>query len=162
VADGEVSVELRTVRRSDVPGILVLIGDVYAEYGCVLRAELEERHLLEPDTYFRRTGGEFWVLSEGDAILATCGVLLHADSAELKTLYVHRSLRRQGWGRRLTRMVIDYARRQGRRRVILWSDTRFLDAHRLYRGMGFVQAGTRALHDSNQSIEHGFSLTLAD
>jgi GNAT superfamily N-acetyltransferase len=153
-------VELRPVQRSDVPAILELIGEVYAEYGCVLRAELEERHLLEPDVYFRRTGGEFWVLHEAGALRATCGVLLHPDSAELKSLYVHRSIRRQGWGRRLTLMVIDYARQHGRPRVILWSDTRFLDAHRLYRKLGFVQEGARELHDSNQSVEYGFSLAL--
>lgn len=154
--------ELRPVQRSDVPAILALIGEIYGEYGCVLRAELEERHLLEPDVYFRRTGGEFWVLREAELIRATCGVLLHPDSAELKSLYVHRSIRRQGWGRRLAQMVIDYGRQRGRRRVILWSDTRFLDAHRLYRRMGFVQEGMRELHDSNQSVEYGFSLSLAD
>jgi putative acetyltransferase len=69
---------------------------------------------------------------------------------------VHPSRRRQGWGRRLTELAIDYARRAGRRRMILWSDTRFLDAHRLYRKMGFTQRGMRELHDSNNSVEYGF------
>jgi len=87
-------------------------------------------------------------------------VLLHADAAELKTLYVHRSLRRQGWARRLVQMAIEHARLRGRQQMILWSDTRFLDAHRLYTNMGFLQTGKRELEDSNNSIEYGFELAL--
>jgi GNAT superfamily N-acetyltransferase len=149
-----------TVPR-DVPGILKLIAGVYAEYECVLDAENEERHLLEPGPYFRAYGGEFWVVEDGGVVLATAAVMLHEDAGELKTLYVHPSLRRQGWGRRLTNLAIDYARQSGKRKMILWSDTRFTDAHRLYRSMGFSEIGRRELHDSNNSIEYGFEMSLA-
>jgi putative acetyltransferase len=86
--------------------------------------------------------------------------MLHEDAGELKTLYVHPSLRRQGWGRKLTTLAIDYARRGGKRKMILWSDTRFLDAHRLYRSMGFNEMGSRELFDSNNSIEYGFEMAI--
>jgi putative acetyltransferase len=145
----------------DVPGILRLISGVYAEYDCVLDAENEERHLLEPGPYFRRSGGEFWVVEDRGAILATVAVILHEDEGELKSLYVHPSLRRQGWGRRLTTLAIDHARLSGKTRMILWSDTRFTDAHRLYRSMGFREMGIRELHDSNNSVEYGFEMSLA-
>ena len=39
---------LRPVITKDVPSILSLIDEVYAEYGCKLDAENEERHLLDP------------------------------------------------------------------------------------------------------------------
>jgi len=144
----------------DVPGILRLIAQVYSEYGCVLDAEKEERHLLAPGPYFRSRGGEFWVVEENDVICATVGVMLLDDAGELKALYVHPELRRHGWGRRLTQMAIDHARQSLRARMVLWSDTRFLHAHRLYRSMGFTEIGTRELHDSNNSIEYGFELSL--
>jgi N-acetylglutamate synthase-like GNAT family acetyltransferase len=154
------SLLLRPTVPEDVPGILALIGEVYGEYGCVLNAEAEERHLLKPGPHFRARGGEFWVVEDAGRILATVAVMLHEDEGELKSLYVHSSLRRQGWGRRLTQLVIDYARSGGKRKMILWSDTRFLDAHRLYRSMGFREMGVRELNDSNNSVEYGFEMSL--
>lgn len=144
----------------DVPGILSLIAGVYTEYGCVLDAEREEQHLLAPGPYFRSRGGEFWVVEEDDIIRATAGVMLLEDAGELKSLYVHPTLRRHGWGRRLTELAIEHARRNLKAKMVLWSDTRFLAAHRLYRSMGFIEMGTRDLHDSNNSIEYGFELSL--
>ena len=151
---------LRKTVPEDVPGILQLVGEVYSEYDCVLDAENEERHLLDPGPYFRGHGGEFWVVEEDGRVRATAAVMLHEDSGELKTLYVHPSLRRQGWGKRLTMLAIDYARAAGKERMILWSDTRFTDAHRLYRKLGFREMGMRDLNDSNNSVEYGFEMAL--
>lgn len=151
---------LRPTVPDDVPGILTLIGEIFAEYGCTLDAQHEDTYLLRPGPYFRERGGEFWIVEERGQIVATVAVLLHEDAAELRCLYVHRALRRRGWGRRLTELTMDYARRAGRRRMILWSDTRFREAHRLYVKMGFSQRGTRELHDSNDSTEYRFEILL--
>lgn len=155
------SLQPRPTVPEDVPGILALIGEIYREYDCVLDAEGEEPHLLEPGTYFRAHGGEFWVVEEEGRVRATVAVALHDREGELKSLYVHPDLRRQGWGRRLTELAIDYARSRGRTRMILWSDTRFTRAHRLYRAMGFQETGIRELHDSNNTVEYGFEKSLA-
>jgi ribosomal protein S18 acetylase RimI-like enzyme len=163
ILDSEKPMSSQTLRPTvpeDAPGILSLISEVYAEYDCVLYAETEERHLLEPGPYFRKYGGEFWVVEEDGTVRATAAVMLHEDSAELKTLYVHPSLRRQGWGRKLTTLAIAYARAAGKRKMILWSDTRFTDAHRLYRNLGFTEMGIRDLNDSNNSVEYGFEMPL--
>jgi hypothetical protein len=53
-------------------------------------------------------------------------------------------------------MAIEHARAAGKRRMILWSDTRFTKAHALYEGMGFIREGERDLHDSNHSREYGY------
>lgn len=151
---------IRPTLPGDVPQILALIGGIYAEYGCTLDAENEERHLLEPGPYFRAEGGEFWVVEEGGKVRATVAVKLHPGSAELKSLYVHPEVRRRGWGRKLVGLVIEHARRNGRKELILWSDTRFLDAHRLYRSLGFRRGGERDLKDSNNSREYGFHLSI--
>lgn len=151
---------LRPTIPEDVPAILSLIDGIFAEYGCKLDAETEDRHLLAPGPYFRAAGGEFWVVEDVGAILATVAVALHQDAGELKALYVHPTLRRHGWGRRLTDLAIEHARRSGKPRMFLWSDTRFLAAHRLYRGMGFTEFGERDLHDSNNSREYGFEMSL--
>lgn len=152
---------LRPVMKEDVPSILRLIEEVYAEYGCKLDAENEEPHLLDPVAYFRAGGGEFWVVVEEETIRATVAVMLHAETSELKSLYVHHSLRRHGWGRRLTELAIEHARQHDRDAMFLWSDTRFAAAHRLYRSLGFHQSGYRELNDSNNSKEYGFELQFS-
>ncbi len=151
---------LRPTLPEDVPAILSLIDGIFAEYDCKLDAETEDRHLLAPGPHFRALGGEFWVVEDEGAILATVAVALHEDAGELKALYVHPKLRRHGWGRRLTDLAIEHARRAGKPRMFLWSDTRFLAAHRLYRSMGFTEFGERDLHDSNNSREYGFEMSL--
>ncbi|HEY0406111.1 MAG TPA: GNAT family N-acetyltransferase [Pyrinomonadaceae bacterium] len=152
---------LRPVKEADVPSILSLIDEVYAEYGCRLDAEHEEPHLLDPVGHFRVGGGEFWVVVEDCAVRATVAVMLHAEASELKSLYVHASLRRHGWGRRLTELAIAHAREHGRRAMFLWSDTRFEAAHRLYRRLGFRECGYRELNDSNNSKEYGFEMQFS-
>lgn len=149
---------LRPINPPDVPAVQKLIDAVYREYDTRLDALGEDTYLIAPGPYFRIRGGDFWVVEKDGDILATIAVKLRPDdAAELKTLYVHPSLRRQGWGEKLSEMVVDYARARGRRRVILWSDTRFTDAHRLYERLGFTRTGeVRDLQDSNNSREFAF------
>jgi GNAT superfamily N-acetyltransferase len=151
---------LRLAEAEDTQGVQRLIAEVYGEYDCTLDVEQDEPYLQDPTSYFRQSGGELWVVSDEGVVKASGAVFLHADAAELKTLYVHRDLRRQGWGRRLVRLAIEHAQSCGRRQMILWSDTRFLDAHRLYTNMGFLQTGKREQGDCNNSVEYGFELAL--
>jgi putative acetyltransferase len=53
-----------------------------------------------------------------------------------------------------------HARGKGASRIVLWSDTRFLTAHRLYRRLGYAQQGSRQLADISQSAEYGFEKAL--
>jgi GNAT superfamily N-acetyltransferase len=155
------SLRLRPAEEQDTVGLQALIAEVYAEYDCCLDVERDEPYLSDPAPYFRRSGGELWVVEDVGVVKASGAVLLHAGAvAELKTLYVHPGLRRQGWGRRLVSLAIEHARHAGRRQMILWSDNRFLDAHRLYTSMGFLQTGKRELSDVNNSVEYGFELVF--
>ena len=150
----------RPVRTEDIPGIIAMVSEVFAEYGLLLNAAIDEPRLLEADTYYRGSGGEFWVVEVDGAIRASGAVYLHPRAGELKALYVHSTLRRRGVGRLLTRMAIDHTRTAGKPRIMLWSDTRFRDAHRLYRRMGFQEFGLRVLRDSHDSTEFGFEMNL--
>lgn len=154
--------KLRLLTPSDTPAVWSLIGAVYQEYGLTLNVEADEPHLVEPGAYFRAAGGEFWVLTdEGEAIRATVAVKFLDDArAELKSLYVHPDSRKRGLGRELVNLVEDYARRAGKSELILWSDTRFVAAHGLYRSMDYDECGERDLHDTNDSIEFGFRKLL--
>jgi N-acetylglutamate synthase-like GNAT family acetyltransferase len=85
-----------------------------------------------------------------------------SDEVELKSLYIAAAARRRGLGEVLTGLVEEDARARGARRVTLWSDTRFADAHRLYARLGYRRLpGTRELHDLSGSREYPFAKDLA-
>lgn len=149
--------KIRPVTKQDIPKIIKLVGDVWAEYDCVLDTEVEEAHLLAPDEYFRAKDGDFWVVVERNEIVATVGVqMLGEKTGELKSLYVNRDFRRQGLGEKLTELVIKYAQMKGAKEVILWSDTKFTKSHELYERLGFKKVSERELKDLNSSKEFGF------
>ncbi len=150
--------DMRPSTPADIPAIHSLIGTIYREYGFALNLEGVDAHLVDPGAYCRERGGEFWVVEERGMIFATVGVLLHEHAGELKSLYVSKSMRRGGWGRRLTESVVDYCRRAGKPRTILWSDSRFIEAHRLYGRLGFARTGERTLADD--SVELGFERSI--
>jgi len=153
--------KIRPVIKKDIPQIVKLITEVWAEYDCVLDTETDEKYLLAPGDYFRARGGEFWVAEESGEIIATVAVMFNdAETAELKSLYVRRAFRKQGLGESLIELVIKFARKKGAGEIVLWSDTRFTKAHRLYERMNFRNCGMRELFDLNNSIEFNFGLNL--
>lgn len=156
------SLRVSPAQASDCEDIYRLVEEIFADYGLAVDPDHDAPGLLGAHHLARAGGGNFWVLRDGKRALGTVALFLHPTEAELKTLYVHPSLRRQGWGRRLTELVMKEALKAGRTRLVLWSDTRFEGAHRLYRSLGFTQKGHRRLNDINQSAEFGFFKELSD
>jgi GNAT superfamily N-acetyltransferase len=144
--------------RADAPGVIALIGRVFAEYGFLYEPSTEVPDLRDFDRHYQAPSGEFFVVREGNLIVGSVGVeRLDAGSAELHRLYLDAHLRGQGTGRALVGAVLDWCRAQGISRLILWSDTRFDQAHRLYTRTGFRQTGERSLPgDVNDTREYGF------
>lgn len=154
---------VRPAADGDAPGVLALVEACFSEYeGCVLDTG-EMPHLLALATHFASQGGQAWVVEAGGGVVGTVAWRpRHPDGAELHMLYVAASARRRGLGTRLVGLVEDRARGGGAARIELWSDTRFLDAHRLYRRLGYVQEPERReLHDLSHTVEFRFTKTLA-
>lgn len=153
--------DLRPATDCDAAAVRRLIGDCFAEYdGCVLDPDGIDAWMAAPASAYADRRGQFWVLVEPGSgqLLACVGWAAHAPGQiELKNLYVGARARRQGLGRRLADLVEAAAREHGAETVFLWSDSRFLDAHRLYQRLGYQRTGDqRALHDPSNSIEYGF------
>lgn len=142
----------------DVPGVIALIGRVYAEYGFVYDPAVEVPDLLAFARHYEPPGGAFFVVRHEGRVAGSVGVAaLDAHAAELHRLYLDAALRGQGTGRALAEAVLEWCRARGMHRLVLWSDTRFDRAHRLYERMGFRRTGERALPgDVNQTREYGF------
>ena len=149
---------VRPAGRADAPGVIELIGRVYLEYGFVYVPEVEVPDLLRFDQHYAAPRGAFFVVREDNVVVGSVGVArLDGGSAELHRLYLDSRLRGRGTGRALVEAVLEWCRTQNIPRLILWSDTRFDQAHRLYERMGFQRTGERVLPDDlNQTREYGF------
>jgi GNAT superfamily N-acetyltransferase len=158
-----VDVILRRAFDQDAEAVIDLIARVFAEYdGVVLDTDAEWPHLLRPASAFADRGGMLWVAEVGGALVACGGYSAHCGHVELHHLYVDAAHRRHGIAARLCDVIEDDARRRGFRRVSLWSDTRFLDAHRFYERRGYRPTGrTRDLHDISETTELFFEKELA-
>lgn len=152
---------IRPVEPKDHAEIIAMIRSIYDDYdNMVLEVEKEAPHYLDPGKHFRSRGGDFWVVERNGEIVATVAATVAGNRAELFCLYVRQDARRQGLARRLVELVIAAAAQRGANRLEMWSDTRFTDAHRLYRNMGFTQDGERELHDLSDTVEYGFWINL--
>lgn len=145
----------------DGPDLVRLLGSVFAEYpGCVLDVDAEEPWLRAPASSLERG----WVVEhEGHA--RGCIALTTRDDGVvmLRKCYLDARLRGRGWGRRLVEEVLAAARAAGAPAVELWTDTRFVTAHRVYERLGFQPTGARrALDDLSDTEEWHYALRLSD
>jgi GNAT superfamily N-acetyltransferase len=141
-----------------VPAIVSLIGRVYAEYGFVYEPRAEVPDLFEFDAHYAPPRGGFFVVRDGASLVGSVGVeLLDDGRAEIHRLYLDADRRGSGLGRALMDAALGWCRARGVVSVILWSDTRFERAHRLYARMGFARGGQRTIEgDVNDSREYFF------
>jgi putative acetyltransferase len=144
--------------RLDVPAVIALIGDVFAEYGFVFDPTTEVPDLLDFARHYEPPHGAFFVVRDEGLVIGSVGVeRLDGPTAELHRLYLAAPFRGRGTGRALVEAVLTWCRRQEITRLVLWSDTRFENSHRLYRRLGFEQLGERAIEgDINASREYRF------
>lgn len=157
---------LRPARDCDSAALIALITACFEEYeGCVMDVDGEEPWLRAPATAYEQLGGKLWVYALGgfEGPVVACGAVKFgtADLAELKSLYVAAPARRRALAQELTGVIEQAAREAGRSRMHLWSDTRFGNAHQLYRQLGYVQQpDQRELHDKSNTVEMHFERAL--
>ena len=144
--------------RADAGGVIDLIGRIFAEYGWIWNPAAEVPDLFRWTPHYEPPHGAFFVVRQPDRIVGSVGVdRVDGNTAELHRLYLEPSVRGRGLGDALVETVLDWCRGNGISRVVLWSDTRFEHAHRLYLRRGFRQTGERELpEDANQTREYGF------
>lgn len=155
----------RPAADADADGLIALVGAAYAEYpGCVLDLPGIDADLLHPATAAAAAGGHWWVVEDqGAGVVATIGAGPRDEQGdvELKRLYVAASHRRRGIAAQLVARVEAHAAEVSAQRVVLWSDTRFTDAHRFYERLGYLDTGRRRdLHDPSQTTEINFVRAL--
>jgi len=155
----------RAAEDSDSAPIIKIIGACYALYdNCILDVDLEEPELRAPKTLFAQKGKTMWVM-ERDAKVVGCVGLSDPDyqtgEQELLKLYLDPAEHGQGFGKELAGFAIKTAVELQCRKLVLWTDTRFKTAHKLYESFGFVRGDeTRDLNDISNTSEYFYSLNL--
>lgn len=160
---------LRPVVDADADAVIALVGAAYDEHpGCVLDLDGVDDDLTAPGTNASERGSPWWVVERRTSgavqVIATvgCGPPTGEDTLELKRLYVALPQRGRGLATALIELVEDHAAELGARSVELWSDTRFVDAHRRYAALGYERTGEdRRLHDPSDTTEWRFVRPLA-
>jgi putative acetyltransferase len=154
---------IRRARDGDGPGIARLIAGVFAEYPGCLYVASEFPELAHPATHYGERSGAVWVAEEEGVIVGSFAVAATPDPAvfEISKVYLAAPVRGRGLAKALLGLALDHARAHGGRSVRLWTDTRFLDAHRFYEMNGFTRLpGIRFLGDESSSWEFPYARAL--
>jgi GNAT superfamily N-acetyltransferase len=151
-------------RKRHGDGPWSVVSTVFEEYGFAFAESDYDADLLAPERHYDGTSGWFAVAEdEAGEVVGCVGVTNEGDGLfELHRLYVLAEARRAGTGSKLVDWVLDRVREQGGRKVILFSDVHFEDAHRLYTRFGFRCTRFRYAPDPWQSHEWGFELEMRD
>lgn len=134
-----------------------VVIEAWAPYGYEYAPEYDT-DIVRPDQHYPLG----FMVAECDGQVVGCiGISeLEPGLFRLNRLYVRPPMHRKGIGGRLVDWVIAEARRRNGRRIILFSDIAFLDAHRLYERKGFRRTRFRYAPDAWQSREWGYELDL--
>ncbi|MFL4992044.1 MAG: GNAT family N-acetyltransferase [Microvirga sp.] len=155
---------IRPVIDADAQDLFGLLSLCYAEYpGCFVDPHDDLPDLISPSTSYAEAEGAFWAVGDERGRVCACVAVDFPESgtAELHRLYVRSDQRGQGLGSLLVRQAESHARVRGAERIVLWSDTRFTTAHRLYKRLGYTQIdGQRQLTDISKSAEYRFEKAL--
>jgi putative acetyltransferase len=151
---------IRPVADGDGQDLFGLIALCYAEYpGCFVHPHDDLPDLRAPALSYAAKNGGFWAIEDERGRVCACVAVDFPEegTAELHRLYVRPDRRGQGLGSALVNQAEAYAHAAGAGRMILWSDTRFATAHRLYRRLGYLQLPEqRELSDISKSVEYRF------
>ncbi len=155
----------RLAADRDAQDLFGLLSLCFAEYpGCFVDPHDDLPDLVRPGGAYRGPGAAFWVLDDETGRVCACVAVDRPlpGTAELHRLYVRPDRRRRGLAEALVRHAEAFAAAGGARRMVLWSDTRFAGAHRLYERLGYRSAGPdRILADISNTVEHGYEKELA-
>ncbi len=150
---------IRDAEDADKDGLIALISGCFSEYeGCLFVLE-ELPELLAIKAAFREMKGRFWVAERAGRIVGSVGFSPGKTQgrAELKKLYVEEAARKLGLGGTLCALAEGESKKAGFIGMELWSDTRFVTAHRFYEKRGYERgAHTRLLHDLSDTEEYYF------
>lgn len=144
---------VRRARTADSAAAAGVVRSVYDEYGFTWDEHGYHADLRDVEAAY----AAFFVAELDGRVVGTAGL---SEQGSLERLYVLPGVRGAGAGTALLAAVADEARRRGHEQLVIWSDKRFEEAHRLYRREGARVVGERVHDDPDSSHEWELVLDL--
>lgn len=134
---------IRPWQSEDRQAAGVVIATVLAEYGLGWEPQGSDRDALEVETHYWQTGGEFWVVVDGETLVGTAGYYPahRGDRAvEIRKMYLLPVARGQGLGRYLLRQLEAAIQRRGFQHIWVETASVLREAVQLYETSGYQPA----------------------
>ena len=174
------ALSIRPATNADCGAVVRVIRAVYDEYGFTWDEGDYHADLYDIERHYLAAGDSFFVAEQDGEVVGTVGLARYevlegpvatlelredfirvlGTDCSLERLYVDPNARRSGIGYQLVHHVVELAKAEGRTGMELWSDKKFVDAHRLYAKFGAEVVGERICHDPDQSPEWGLIIRL--
>ncbi len=130
---------LRRAVQADGTAVLALVSSILAEFGLTADPADTDADLSDFERHYFQAGGDFVVLVDANgAVVGSCGLFSHHNgTVEIRKMYVARSLRGAGQGRRLLEWAMTRGRELGNTRISLETNSVLHTAIALYERNGF-------------------------
>ena len=138
-------ITFRTATNRDGEKIKQIVFGVLREYGLEPDCSGTDADLNDIEANYGGRGGLFEVLEtlEGE-IVGTVGLYpITTETVELRKMYFAKEIRNLGLGKQTLRRMIQRAEEFGFKRIYLETNTRLIEAIRLYRKFGFTETDER-------------------
>jgi putative acetyltransferase len=120
-----------------------VIHQVLAEYGLDWEPEGADRDVLEVETYYFNTGGEFWVIESDEQMVGTGAyypIQRGEQAVEIRKMYLLSSVRGQGLGSFLLEQLEGAIAAHGYRQIWIETASVLGEAVQLYQKNGYIPA----------------------
>lgn len=130
----------RAANNQDIPAIKELIFKVLLEFGLQPDPESTDADLNDIETNYHQNNGVFHVIENPDGeIIGTGGITRDSPtSCELRKMYLAKSTRGLGLGKKMLQQLLFDARKLGYKQVTLETASVLENAIALYQGAGFI------------------------
>ncbi|WP_298835582.1 GNAT family N-acetyltransferase [uncultured Roseobacter sp.] len=145
------------VRQAETPADLDAVRDLCWEYRDYLLNYSDEVRAAVAVTYGEQAYAALMdqlaakharpkgiiLIAEKDGEAVGCGMYhpLNDEDAEIKRVFMRKTARGTGAGQKISQCLVDQARSDGYRRILLDTSRQFVHAQRLYEKLGFVSRG---------------------
>ncbi len=139
---------VRFLQPGDLGSIVQLHGAIYSvEYG--FNREFET-YVADPLTEFverQHPRERLWIFEDHNRMVGCIAIVeVDQDIAQLRWLLVDPQYRRDGIGKSLMNLAVNFCRAQGYQQIILWTVGSLKAAARLYQRFGFEKTESKPDH----------------
>jgi putative acetyltransferase len=149
---------IRNWQPVDRAAAAAVIGTTLAEYGLGWEPTGADRDVLEVETCYLETGGEFWVVEQAEQVVGTSAyypIPRGENAVEIRKMYLRPCARGQGLGRFLLTQLEATIQARGFAQIWIETASVLTEAVHLYETSGYQPAtGVETLRCDRVYLKH--------